>query len=56
MSKEPKKKFRVLARMSDAYAVNEYSDVGMYGSTFNKKDIVKNIEDNMILVLFESDG
>ena len=40
------------ARMSDVYYVNEHSDVGMCGSTFNKKDI----EDNMILVLFESDG
>ena len=29
--------------------VNEYSDVEMYGDTFNKKDIVKNVEDKMIL-------
>jgi hypothetical protein len=38
--------------MLDVYYVNEHSDVGMCGSTFNKKDIV----DNMILVLLESDG
>ena len=30
-------------------AVNEYSDFEMYDGTFNKKEIVKNVEDKMIL-------
>ena len=37
-------------RMLDVNAVNEYSDFEMYdGTTFNKKEIVKNVEDKMIL-------
>ena len=36
--------------MLDVNAVNEYSDFEMYdGTTFNKKEIVKNVEDKMIL-------
>ena len=57
VSKESTKKFRneaksykVLARMLEVNEyVHEYSDVEMYDDTFNKKDIVKNVEDKMIL-------
>ena len=56
VSKESKKKFgnevkpyKVMARMLDVNAMNEYSDFEMYDGTFNKKDIVKSIENKMIL-------
>ena len=56
MSIEPKKKFRnekkpfkVMARMLKVNAMNEYSDFDLYDGTFKKKDIVKNVEDKMIL-------
>ena len=56
MSIEPTKKFRnekkpfkVMARMLKVNAMNEYSDFDLYDGTFNKKDIVKNVEDKMIL-------
>ena len=56
MSIEPPKKFRnekkpfkVMARMLKVNAMKEYSDFDLYDGTFNKKDIVKNVEDKMIL-------
>ena len=56
MSIEPTKKFRnekkpfkVMARMLKVNAMNEYSDFDLYDGTFNKKDIVKNVKDKMIL-------
>ena len=56
MSIEPTKKFRnekkpfkVMARMLKVNAMNEYSDCDLYDGAFNKKDIVKIVEDKMIL-------
>ena len=56
VSKEPMKKFgaekkayKVMTRMMEANAMNEYSDVALYGSAYNKNDICKNIQDDMIL-------
>jgi len=55
VSKEPRKKFKkekkpykIIARMLEVNAMNEYSGVALYGSGFNKDDICKNIEDSMI--------
>ncbi len=44
-----KKRYKVQARMVVENGVNEYSDVAMYESTFNKDDIVRNIEDCKII-------
>ena len=44
-----KKAYKVMARMVEANAMNEYSDVALYGSVYNKNDICKNIQDSMIL-------
>ena len=56
MSLEPTKKFRketkrykVEARMLEVNAMNEYSDVPLYGSAFKKNDIAQNIMDDMII-------
>jgi hypothetical protein len=58
MSLEPTKKFRketkrykVEARMLEVNAMNEYSDVPLYGSAFTKNDIAQNIMDGMIIGL-----
>ena len=44
-----KKPFKVMARMVKVNALNEYSDLDMYNDTFNKKDMVKIVEDKMIV-------
>ena len=44
-----KKAYKVMAQMVEANAMNEYSDVALYGSAYNKNDICKNIQDSMIL-------
>ena len=47
--KKEKKPFKMMVRMLKMNEVDEYSDEEMYGSSFNKDEICKNVEDKMIV-------